>query len=219
MRDVGDQRRARRRSNTLPVGLCGVLSSSSRVRGVTAARSSAASKVHAARYSPRGRSGHAAPGAARRRPSRCRRRSCRTSARTARPRRRARAARSARRRAPRSPRPSRAPRVPGRSSGRRSAAGARRSRRAAPGCPGPGGYWLWPVLIAAMAASSTSAGPGRSGKPWPRLIEPVATARALISAKIVVPKPCSRGGAGRGTGSRRSSCGARSSRRPGVRAG
>ena len=36
------------------------------------------------------------------------------------------------------------------------------------------------------------AGRRSSGKPWPRLIEPVATASADISAKIVVPKPCMR---------------------------
>ena len=60
------------------------------------------------------------------------------------------------------------------------------------GMPGPGGYWLWPARMAATAASSTSGGPSVSGKPWPRLIEPVATASADISAKIVVPKPWSR---------------------------
>ena len=56
----------------------------------------------------------------------------------------------------------------------------------------PGGYWLWPARMAAMAASITSGGPSSSGNPWPRLIEPVATASADISAKIVVPKPCMR---------------------------
>ncbi len=60
------------------------------------------------------------------------------------------------------------------------------------GMPGPGGYWLWPARIAAMAASSTSGGPSVSGKPCPRLIEPVSTASADISEKIVVPKPWSR---------------------------
>src|SRR5688572_747697 len=55
--------------------------------------------------------------------------------------------------------------------------------------PGPGGYWLAPLRIASMAASSTALGPSVSGKPWPRLIEPVFRARADISAKIVVPKP------------------------------
>src|SRR4051812_19300413 len=58
--------------------------------------------------------------------------------------------------------------------------------------PMPGGYWLWPSRMAATAASITSRGPSSSGKPWPRLIEPVATASADISAKIVVPKPWSR---------------------------
>ena len=57
--------------------------------------------------------------------------------------------------------------------------------------PGPGGYWLTPSRIAATAASSTSGGPSVSGKPWPRLTLPVAVASADISAKIVVPKPCS----------------------------
>src|SRR5690242_15075830 len=57
--------------------------------------------------------------------------------------------------------------------------------------PGPGGYWLTPVRIASTAASSTAAGPSVSGKPCPRLIEPVCTASADISAKIVVPKPAS----------------------------
>ena len=75
--------------------------------------------------------------------------------------------------------------------GRGSAAGGRRSPRAAPGCPGPGGYWLWPARMAATAASSTSSGPSVSGKPCPRLSEPVRTASADISAKIVVPKPAS----------------------------
>src|SRR6476646_3666515 len=57
--------------------------------------------------------------------------------------------------------------------------------------PGPGGYWLSPSRIAATAASRTSGGPSVSGKPWPRLTLPVAMASADISAKIVVPKPCS----------------------------
>ena len=60
------------------------------------------------------------------------------------------------------------------------------------GMPGPGGYWLWPARIAAMAASATTAGPSVSGKPWPRLTAPVSTASADISAKIVVPNPCRR---------------------------
>ena len=57
------------------------------------------------------------------------------------------------------------------------------------GIPGPGGYWLCPARMASTAASATTAGPSVSGKPWPRLIEPVRTASADISAKIVVPKP------------------------------
>src|SRR6185503_11739666 len=55
--------------------------------------------------------------------------------------------------------------------------------------PMAGGYWLWPARMASTAASSTEAGPSVSGKPWPRLIEPVATARADISPKMVEPKP------------------------------
>ena len=38
------------------------------------------------------------------------------------------------------------------------------------GTPGPGGYWLRPPSMAALAASSIAAGPSVSGKPWPRLI-------------------------------------------------
>ena len=45
--------------------------------------------------------------------------------------------------------------------------------------------------MASTAASSTSAGPSVSGNPCPRLIAPVATASADISAKIVVPNPAS----------------------------
>src|SRR4051812_25350668 len=58
--------------------------------------------------------------------------------------------------------------------------------------PGPGGYWLWPSRIAWIAASATTAGPSVSGKPCPRLIAPVRTASADISAKIVVPNPAIR---------------------------
>jgi len=45
--------------------------------------------------------------------------------------------------------------------------------------------------VSSTAASSMARGPSVSGKPCPRLIEPVAVASADISAKIVVPKPCS----------------------------
>src|SRR3954465_12030258 len=48
-----------------------------------------------------------------------------------------------------------------------------------------------PLLIAAIAASSTSLGPSVSGNPWPRLTLSVDMASALISAKMVVPNPCS----------------------------
>src|SRR5215207_6031182 len=60
------------------------------------------------------------------------------------------------------------------------------------GTPMPGGYWLCPASIAAIAACFTASGPSASGKPWPRLIEPLATASADISAKIVVPNSCRR---------------------------
>ncbi len=61
------------------------------------------------------------------------------------------------------------------------------------GTPGPGGYWLpRPCMIASAAARAISGGPSVSGKPWPRLTDPVATASADISAKIVVPSPASR---------------------------
>ena len=50
--------------------------------------------------------------------------------------------------------------------------------------PGPGGYWLTPARIAAIAASAISVGPSVSGKPCPRLTAPVSTASADISAKI-----------------------------------
>src|SRR5437870_4610153 len=58
--------------------------------------------------------------------------------------------------------------------------------------PGPGGYWLpRPESTASAAARAISGGPSLSGKPWPRLIDPVVTASADISAKIVVPSPAS----------------------------
>ena len=59
--------------------------------------------------------------------------------------------------------------------------------------PMPGGYWFCPERIASIAASDTSIGPSSSGNPWPRLMAPVAVARADISAKIVVPSPSRRG--------------------------
>ena len=59
--------------------------------------------------------------------------------------------------------------------------------------PGPGGYWLpRPSRMAAAAAAAISGGPSVSGKPWPRLTDPVVRASADISAKIVVPMPVSR---------------------------
>ena len=57
----------------------------------------------------------------------------------------------------------------------------------------PGGYWLKPPRMASTAASATAAGPSVSGKPWPRLMAPVRTASADISAKTdAPPKGCSR---------------------------
>ena len=60
------------------------------------------------------------------------------------------------------------------------------------GDPWPGGYWLRPASIASCTCSITAPGPLRSGKPWPRLTEPVRTASADISAKIVLPTPSRR---------------------------
>ena len=57
------------------------------------------------------------------------------------------------------------------------------------GTPRAGGYWLKPLRMASIAASRTSLGPSVSGNPWPRFTAPVAAARLVISAKIVVPKP------------------------------
>src|SRR3954470_1525677 len=52
--------------------------------------------------------------------------------------------------------------------------------------PRPGGYWLTPAAMASRASSSMNRGPSVSGKPWPRLTDPVEVASADISAKIVV---------------------------------
>ena len=60
------------------------------------------------------------------------------------------------------------------------------------GTPGSGAYWLWPLRIAACAASSTAAGPSSSGKPCPRLMAPVCTANADISVKTEIPNPLRR---------------------------
>jgi hypothetical protein len=46
--------------------------------------------------------------------------------------------------------------------------------------------------MASYAASMAEAGPLSSGKPCPRLTDPVRTASADISAKIVLPTPSSR---------------------------
>ena len=67
---------------------------------------------------------------------------------------------------------------------RRGGARGRRGR-AGTGCRGRGGWRR-------RRPGRSRAGPSRSGKPWPRLIDPVATARADISAKIVVPRPARR---------------------------
>src|SRR5688572_15907325 len=55
------------------------------------------------------------------------------------------------------------------------------------GMPGSGGYWLAPDRSASAAAASISGGPSVSGKPCPRLTEPVRAASADISEKMVVP--------------------------------
>jgi len=47
-------------------------------------------------------------------------------------------------------------------------------------------------MIARAAAAAISGGPSLSGKPCPRLTDPVVVASADISAKIVVPIPASR---------------------------
>ncbi len=52
--------------------------------------------------------------------------------------------------------------------------------------PRPGGYWFTPAVMAARASSSMNSGPSVSGNPWPRFTDAVATAKADISAKIVV---------------------------------
>src|SRR6516165_8225611 len=52
--------------------------------------------------------------------------------------------------------------------------------------PLPGGYWLWPLRMAATATSRSSSGPSVSGKPWPRLIDSVRVASSDMVAKIVV---------------------------------
>src|SRR5439155_21019163 len=60
------------------------------------------------------------------------------------------------------------------------------------GRPGIGAYWFRSAAIASAAARLTNSGPAKSGKPWPRLTAPCWTASALISVKIVVPKPATR---------------------------
>ncbi len=54
------------------------------------------------------------------------------------------------------------------------------------GVPGPGAYWLRAALAAPRTAPAiTAGGPSSSGKPWPRLTDPVRIASADISVKIV----------------------------------
>src|SRR3954469_15019135 len=60
------------------------------------------------------------------------------------------------------------------------------------GRPGPGAYWLAPCSRARTASAITAGGPSSSGNPCPRLTEPVRTASADISVKIVGAMPCSR---------------------------
>src|SRR5687768_8303189 len=56
----------------------------------------------------------------------------------------------------------------------------------------PGAYWFAPCCRAATASAITSGGPSTSGNPWPRLSDPVRTASADISLKMVGGMPCSR---------------------------
>ena len=56
----------------------------------------------------------------------------------------------------------------------------------------PGAYWFSPLRRAATARSTTAGGPSASGKPWPRLTEPVRRASADIVEKIVGGMPSSR---------------------------
>ena len=58
--------------------------------------------------------------------------------------------------------------------------------------PALGGYWLSPRRMASTATSFNSSGPSVSGKPWPRLTEPVARASSDMVAKMVVVKGRSR---------------------------
>ena len=60
------------------------------------------------------------------------------------------------------------------------------------GTPWLGGYWLRPATMASAAICASSGGPSVSGKPWPRLRDPVASARSDMAAKIVVVKGRSR---------------------------
>ena len=60
------------------------------------------------------------------------------------------------------------------------------------GTPWLGGYWLRPATMASAATCASSGGPSVSGKPWPRLRDPVARARSDMAAKIVVVKGRSR---------------------------
>src|SRR4051812_29864376 len=50
--------------------------------------------------------------------------------------------------------------------------------------------------MAALAAASICGGPSVSGNPWPRFTAPWWVARAVISAKIVEPKPVMRATSG-----------------------
>ena len=160
---LGDRARAPSRENTLPVGLCGELSSSSRVRGVIARRELVGverrSRAGAACTTRRCAPGHRDA------------RGVRVVVRLERDDLVARLAQREQRGGDRL----------GRAGGDEhlgvgvvveaveALAGARRSRARSSGMPMPGGYWLWPARIAATAASSTSAGPSVSGKPWPEV--------------------------------------------------
>ena len=168
--------RARPGVNTLPVGLCGVLSRTSRVRAENAARSDVLVDREV------GEAQHRRCGGPRRRGRSWRRRS-RSRARRSRPRRPARTARGPPRRSPRWRRPSRAPRGRGRRRARRSAAGARRSPPAARGRPAPAGTGCARRRWRAVAASSISRRPVGVGEALAEVDRAGAWRRARTSRR------------------------------------
>src|ERR1700685_3370258 len=59
--------------------------------------------------------------------------------------------------------------------------------------PRMGAYWLGPSLSAWAAAWQIAKGPSLSGKPWPRLTAPWASASADMWVKMVVGRPAKTG--------------------------